>query len=200
MKKLAALKSLASIANELDIMGFEKEANAITHVMRRLAQIVTAPVGEWATDKGFDALHDVGNGLGEIGSGLVSIIKGVGEGAQSLVGFASLPLFALIDIPIMLAQYAADAVTKPYVDKLEYYQKLNSSLAQQLLAALKDNNPSKSLQLSNSMKANNDQQQSSWAVLSNIVARKKADQYKGDTAGFQNTIDYAVKNNFCENV
>jgi hypothetical protein len=45
MKKVATLKSLANIANELDVLGLKKEANAITAVMYKIAYDPTKPFG-----------------------------------------------------------------------------------------------------------------------------------------------------------
>lgn len=70
MDKLEVLTRLASVADDLDACGMEKEASEITEVMQRVAQ-----VNPWQAFT---------NGIGNFGNAASNFIQGVGDAATAL--------------------------------------------------------------------------------------------------------------------
>ena len=178
--KINILKKLAEIADELDIKGFRKEANAVTKVMFRVSQFqgtnITGKSGEFTVES-------AKNSVIKAGEALKSAAEGVASGAMSLGSLlvATNPVFAAIDgLSSLHANYMNTAMG-PYIQQIE-------QLKTQVQESSRKNDKQGVLNLLNLMRGNLNK------ISSLLAERKEAGQYTSSTADFQSTIDYAVKN------
>jgi hypothetical protein len=203
MKKISTLKKLANIANNLDALGFFKEAQDVTLVMKKIAQYIpsnplapaqqaiidnigtpTVVEGAKSINEGADrAIHDLSNIL----SATYEMGKGIGVGTVGL-----------IEMPIQGSFWAQKALTDrmfaPYVQAIQDLQQDNNQKRKLLKIYIENQNKQGADKIINEMIENFLKIKYKAVVLSNIAARKDSNQYMGDIADFQNTINYSVKN------
>jgi hypothetical protein len=180
-EKINILKNLAEIADELDVKGLRKEANAVTNVMFRVSQYQgTNITGQAAQDAGNFAI----NFVNKAGEALKSAAESVASGALALgnLAVAINPVAMAIDGISKLDALRMNAAIAPYIQK-------NERLKAELQEAARKNDKQLVMIIINKIQSNFNQ------IYSSLIAeRKEAGQYTASTADFQNTIDYAVKN------
>jgi len=183
-KKIVTLKALEKIANELDFLGFTKEANAITGVMIRVALASVPYEGTNITGNATEnAFYEAGNAVSKLIEACQSADESIANGFMSVanIAVATSPFFMAIDaVTGYLADSKNEAVA-PYISTiLELKRKLAQSAASKSTPAV--------LTVIGAIKS------AAQTILSEIQKRKDLGQYSATTDEFQDTIDYAVKN------
>jgi len=178
--RINILKKLAEIADELDIKGFRKEANAVTKVMFRVSQFQGTNITGQAAQA---AVESAKNSVIKAGEAIKNAAESIGSGGLALANLAvaGSPVAAAIDGISKLDALRMNAAIAPYIQQIE-------QLKTQVQEAAKQNNKQLVVIIINKIQSNLNK------VSSLLAERKEAGQYTSSTADFQNTIDYAVKN------
>jgi len=179
--RINILKKLAEIADELDVKGLRKEANAVTNVMFRVSQYQgTNITGQAAQDAVNFAINFVNKAAEAVKNSAESIVSGAL--ALGALAVATNPVAMAIDGISKLDALRMNAAIAPYI-------KENERLKAELQEAARKNDKKLVIIIINKIQRNFNQ------IYSSLMAeRKAAGQYTSSTADFQNTIDYAVKN------
>jgi tetratricopeptide (TPR) repeat protein len=177
--RINILKNLAKIADELDVKGLRKEANAVTNVMFRVSQYQGTNFTEQALQSwGENSINFVKKGI----EAIKDLAESIGHGAIAVGSLAIAPVAAAIDGISHLDALRMNAAIAPYI-------KENEQLKAQLQEAARRNDKPRVVIIINQIQSNLNKIYSSL-----IEARKAAGQYDSSLADIQNTINYAVKN------
>jgi len=179
--RINILKKLAEIADELDIKGLRKEANAVTKVMFRVSQYQ----GTNFTGEALQAAGEFGiRAVEKAGEAIKNALDSIGSGAVALGSLlvAIHPITWVIDGISKVDALRMNAAIAPYIQE-------NEQLKAKLEEAARKNDKPRVVIIINQIQSNLNK------IYSSLIAeRKSAGQYTASTDKFQNTIDYAVKN------
>ena len=215
------LKKMAAVANELDINGFEKEANEVTMSMLKMAQGIipirptpnprsefnqqNQPLGIQMTDAvadntGTNAIGaggaNVFAGLARAYDGLMTAVTGSGQVAigtlMAYFGYLTLPVEAVAEVVAQLGHSNTD----PLLTTIETQNNQITALVKALLDAQKKGDKELAAKIQSQIGAAAKEGKSIAMQLSNMLEKRKAipGQYKLDATEFQKTLNYAVAN------
>ena len=212
------LIKMASIANELDSIGLEKEANQVTMSMLKVAQGLAQPTPNPRSQfnqenqpfpvQVADAVADntgtnimraaPGNffqGISKAFAGLVQAAEGVGQVSfsvfQTFLGTITLPAEAGAEVAGQLGHQISD----PLLNTIEQQNAQIAALIKALQEAQRKGDKAQETQIKAKIAQSAKQGEQAATQISVMLEQRKASgQYLLDAPEFQKTLDYSVAN------
>jgi hypothetical protein len=188
--KKELLVKISKAADELEELGFDKEASALTKVMQKIAQMPAM-----GTNAVMSSLDNATAGLQQVLGALGNLAAGTGRmevsALQQLWGVATLP----VQVGQELVNMGVSAVTQPYISQIQTLQTQNTQLYQTMVNLLRQGNTTTAQQVANQMLPGVQKQlQLTKGVSDMLKQRMQAGQFKADPALMQRYFDFAAQN------
>lgn len=184
MKKKDLLIKMDSVATNLENLGFNKEAKAVTLCMKRVAQ-------EASSQMLTDAFQKAGEGLHSLWNGFVSLSQAQGSAQLASLDFTAMAFLAPFEIIKHGADEALKSITSPLEAQLRAQATQLESLVNQVKGLQQSGRKQEAVTLAkSSMPQVKDIVKSLMDNLSMLSKRVGAGQYKGNTELFQQYITW----------